>query len=225
MHNHQTFIPMVINCECCELPNEFTFKTKHDRVICKSCLPHNGSPEKQQRKLRDHVGLYLSELRLAQEERENEAVRYRDHLREVDAQHREELDQLAEKNAELRAALHDGTANPSVDRWMSDEAVTQAREHRDRAYNQRDHALAAIWQIDRLHHLDEMSSGSCSCGKPERRCKELEAVRPELEALHRWEDMQVQRLLDGRSHGLPDNHPEVLRMAGRRFGNGASRAF
>lgn len=68
MHNHQTFIPMVIECECCELPNEFIFTTKHDRVICKSCLPHTGSPEKQQRKLRDHVGLYLSELRLAQEE-------------------------------------------------------------------------------------------------------------------------------------------------------------
>ena len=68
MHNHQTFIPMVVDCECCLLPNEFRFTSKHDRVICKSCLPHTGSPEKQARKLRDHNGLYLSELRLAQEQ-------------------------------------------------------------------------------------------------------------------------------------------------------------
>jgi hypothetical protein len=225
MHNHQTFIPMVIECECCELANEFTFTTKHDRVICKSCLPHNGSPEKQQRKLRDHVGLYLSELRLAQEERANEADRYRDNLRVLRAQHQEEIDQMAAKNAELRAALQDGTSNPSVDRWMADEAVTQAREHRDRVYKQRDYAFVAIWQIKGLHHSDEKSSGHCSCGKPERRCRELDAVKPELEALQRWEDLQIQRLLDGHNHGLPDNHPEVLRMSGRRFGNGGRRTF
>jgi hypothetical protein len=28
--NHQTSIAMVVMCECCELPNEFIFKTKHD---------------------------------------------------------------------------------------------------------------------------------------------------------------------------------------------------
>jgi hypothetical protein len=224
MHNHQTFIPMVIECECCGLPNEFTFTTKHDRVICKSCLPHTGTPEKQQRKLRDHVGLYRSELVLAQEERENEAARHRDNLRDLQAQHQEEVDQIAAKNAELRAALHDGATNPAVDRWLADEAVTQAREHRDRAYKQRDHALAAIWEIARLHHSGERSD-LCSCGKPERKGRELGAVKPEMGALQRWEDVQVERLLDGRDHGLPDNHPEVLRMSGRRFGNGRSRAF
>src|ERR1700742_2878182 len=97
MHNHQTFIPMVVDCECCLLPNEFRFTSKHDRVICKSCLPHTGSPEKQARKLRDHNGLYLSELRLAQEAREDDAVRYRDSLRELRVQHQEELDELVEK--------------------------------------------------------------------------------------------------------------------------------
>jgi hypothetical protein len=223
MHNHQTFRAMVVECECCRLPREFTFATKHDVVICKSCLPHSGSPEKQQRKLRDHVGLYRSELLIGQEDREHEAGRYREGLRDLKDQHREELATLEAKIDQLRAALHDG-ADPAVDRWLADEAVTQARENRDRAYRQRDYALAALWQIDRLHHPDDKSSGHCSCGKPERGCRELGAVSPELEALRRWEDGQVERLLDGRGHGLPDNHPEVLRMAGRKFGNGGGRA-
>ncbi|SHV60754.1 Uncharacterised protein [Mycobacteroides abscessus subsp. abscessus] len=218
MHNYQTFKPMVVDCECCRLPNEFLFTSKHDRVICKGCLPHTGSPEKQQRKLRDHAGLYLSELRLAIEERESDAQRYRDSLRDQRAEHQERVDQLTQRIAELGAALHDGARNPAVDRWLADEAVTQARENRDRAYRARDFAFAALWQIDRLHHSDDNSSDHCSCGKAERKCRELDAIRTEVHALRRWEDVQIDRLLDGLDHGLPDNHPEVLRLRGTVLG-------
>lgn len=223
MHNYQTFRPMVVVCECCKLPNEFTFATKHDRVICKGCLPHTGSPEKQQRRLRDHAGLYLSELCLAQEERATEAERYRDNLRDLRAKHQEDLDQLNAKIAQLRAALHDGTTNPVVDRWLADEAVIQARENRDRAYRARDAAFAAVWQIDRLHHCDDSSSDYCSCGRAQRKCRELDAIKTELNALRRWEDVQIERLLDGLNHGPPDNHPEVLRLSGTGIGHRRGR--
>jgi hypothetical protein len=223
MHNHQTFRPMLVSCECCKLLREFTFTSKHDQVICKGCLPHSGSPEKQQRKLRDHVGLYLSELRIEQDERREEVDEYRDKLRELRLQHQDELDQLAARNAQLAEALRDRATNPDVDRWLADEAVTMAREQRDRAYRKRDYAFAAIWQIHRLHHNDDNASGFCSCNKPQGRCKELGAIEPELDELRHWEDIQIQRLRDGHYHGLPDNHPEVLRLAGRGFGRRQSR--
>lgn len=223
MHNYRTFKQMTVKCECCELPRDFFFKTKHDRVICRGCEPHNGSPEKQQRRLRDHVGLYLSELRLSQEERESEAQRYRAGLRDMQDRHNEEIGVLNEKIAQLRAALHDG-ADPAVDRWLADEAVTMAREKRDSAYRARDFAFRALWQIDRLHHASDKSSDHCSCGKPQRKCQELDAIKSEVDALQRWEVVQIDRLLDGLDHGLPDNHPEVLRLAGTVLGLKRGRA-
>ncbi|MBV0916540.1 hypothetical protein [Mycobacteroides chelonae] len=217
MHNYVTFRQMTVECECCELPNEFFFKTKHDRVICKGCEPHNGSPEKQQRKLRDHAGLYLSELRLAQEDSETQAQRHRDSLRTMQDQHSEEIGVLNEKIEQLRKALHDG-ADPAIDRWLADEEVSSAREKRDRAYRARDFAFAAIWQIDRLHHTSDKSPNQCSCGKAQHHCQELGAIKTEIIALQRWEEVQIERLLDGRDHGLPDNHPEVLRLSGTVLG-------
>lgn len=223
MHSYVTFKRMTVKCECCKLPNEFYFKTKHDRVICKGCEPHNGSLEKQQRKLRDHVGLYLSELRLAQEESETQAQRHRDSLRDMQDQHSDEISTLNKKIEQLRAALHDG-ADPAIDRWLADEEVSSARKKRDRAYRARDSVFGAIWQIDRLHHASDKSPDLCSCGTAQHKCRELEAIKPEIVALRRWEDVQIDRLLDGLDNGLPNSHPEVLKLSGTVLGFNEDRA-
>lgn len=39
--------------------------------------------------------------------------------------------------------------------------------------------------------------------------KERDAIKPEIDALQRREEIQIERLLGGRDHGLPDNYPEV----------------
>jgi hypothetical protein len=38
---------------------------------------------------------------------------------------------------------------------------------------------------------------------------ELAAIRPAVDALIKWENNQINRLLHGHPHGLPDDHPEV----------------
>jgi hypothetical protein len=87
---------------------------------------------------------------------------------------------------------------------------------RDQAYRSRDHAYRALWAVDRLHREDDTRAGFCGCGRQADRCNELQAIVPAVGALNRWEGHQIDRLTRDLEHGLPDEHPEVLK---RGFGH------
>jgi hypothetical protein len=209
---------LTVNCECCAIPHEFVFKAASDHVICKSCERHIGdSAAKRELRNKDHAGLYRSELLICLEDRETDR---RDHAAELQRLKdtiagRDEI--IREKDvalADLQAAIRSGELNPAVERWLADEEVQGALDKRDSAYRSRDFAFAALWRIAKLHHPDDHQDGFCACGRNADRCKELDAVYPELRSLEQWEVDQVERLRDNREHGLPSDHPEVMRLGG-----------
>ena len=92
--------------------------------------------------------------------------------------------------------------------------MTAAWEQRDAAYRSRDHAYRALWAVDRLHHEDEARDGYCGCGRHADRCMVLAAIWPAVDSLIKWEKNQIDRLQRGQPHGLPAEHPEVLKHSG-----------
>jgi len=118
------------------------------------------------------------------------------------------------QRAGVPPTIQTGKLNPAVEQWLADEEVRTALEKRDRAYRSRDFAFATLWRLAKLHHPDDHHDGRCSCGRHEDTCKELQAISPELGMLRRWEETQIERLDDQLEHGLPDDHPAVMRSGG-----------
>lgn len=83
---------------------------------------------------------------------------------------------------------------------------------RDAAYRSRDHAYRALLAADELHHDDDERADYCSCDRRAQECKEMAALAPAVNALRRWAYHQIERLRRGLPDGLPDDHPEVLRL-------------
>jgi hypothetical protein len=218
MHGHPLWTQITLECKCCKIPREFTFKSASDHVICKCCERHIGdSAAKRQLRNEDHAGLYRSELLMCREDRAVDARQHAAELQELHDRIAQRDDTIAKNNVaigDLQAVIRTGELNPAVERWLADEEVKAALEKRDGAYRSRDFAFATIWRLAKLHHPDEHRDGWCSCGRKDDRCKELEAIYPELHALRHWEETQIQRLHDELEHGLPNDHPEVMRLGG-----------
>lgn len=218
MHGHRLFTELTLECQCCRIPREFVFKSASDHVICKSCERHVGdSTAKRNLRNADHAGLYRSELLICLEDRRADARSHAAKLHELDDRIAQRDQIIAEKDvaiADLQAAIQTGKLNPAVEQWLADEEVRTALEKRDRAYRSRDFAFATLWHLAKLHHPDDHHDGRCSCGRHDDTCKELQAISPELGMLRRWEETQLERLHDQLDHGLPDDHPEVMKVGG-----------
>lgn len=215
MHNHPLHSRVTVQCDCCKIPRDFAFSSSSDHVICKSCHRHQGDSQgKKALRNEDHAGLFRSELLLSHEDRRADEQRFEDKLEEMKERITQRDTIIAAKDlliGDLEAAIRDGDLNPAVERWLADDEVRTALRRRDSAYRARDYAFAALWQIARIHHPDERDDQHCSCTRPAKRCPELVGIAGELDALRDWETTQVERLHDDRDHGLPDNHPEVLK--------------
>lgn len=219
MHSHPLFQYVRVECECCRTPQDIWFTSADDPVVCKSCtVHHKGAPTWR---AREHLGLYHSELMVSLEDREFELRRHQAELQRVEDRHKQTVERMeTELSAQrvelfdLRAAVRDGEPNSAVHKWMVDEEVIAAKASRDRAYRWRDLAFAALWSVSQVHRPDPQDDHKCICGRKESKCRELEAIYPELRALGEWEDKQVERLLQDLEHGLPRAHPEVMRRGG-----------
>jgi hypothetical protein len=215
MHHYPLFASILVDCECCKIPCQFEFTSKSDQVICKGCRNHLGDgPEQRARRDREHAGLYRSELLISLEDRESERHAHAAQLQELKGERDRTVGQRDVEISDLQAAIRAGELNPAVEHWLANEKVRDALDKRDGAYRSRDFAFAALWAVATLHHPDEHHDGMCSCGRRESNCRELEAIWPEHRALSDWEDTQIERLKDGLDHGLPREHPEVLRLGG-----------
>lgn len=96
--------------------------------------------------------------------------------------------------------------------WFDSNAITAANVQVQRSYKSRNHALRALWDVDRLHHDDEKRHGCCTCGEKDEACPEWSALEPVRDMLYRWEEKELGRLEDGLDHGLPRNHPRVIAL-------------
>jgi len=162
----------------------------------------------------DHINLWRSELQLEQEARTAERRQAK-----ASAESREaELLRMRQELSDMRGALKaDLDARPvaSVEKWYQGLEIQTALQEKEQAYRSRDNALSIIWNLDKLHHDHPSKDHYCSCDKRTSQCEEWKVLERTRAFLYKWEDQQVQRLKKDLPHGLPDDHPEVLKL-GRR---------
>lgn len=211
VHHYPLHQRVMVDCPCCLLSNETIFTSSHEQVICNACKVHIGDgPGKAVRRDRDHVNLWHSEFTLALERHDEEMSRLRAEVATRD----ETIEELRGEVEELRQAVRDGIGAaelPAVERWWADERVAAAHTERDRAYKSRSHVYRVLWALTELHH-ESLHSDRCSCGKQRNGCKELAKVRRVEGGLRKWERNEIERMERGEPHGLPDEHPEVLKQ-------------
>lgn len=220
MHRYPLHRKVEATCTCCQIERDFTFKSHTDQVVCPGCARHQGdSPKQESLRNRDHADLFRSEFLLAQEDRKEDATRHARALEAAKAVTAERDTVIREKSAtisDLRAAIQSGDMNPEVERWLAEEAVKKAQEQRDSAYRSRNYAFESLWRLSLLHRHHDTDLGLCACKRKADKCKELNAIREGLPAVKNWEKIEIDRLHDNRDHGLPPDHPEVLRLGGFR---------
>lgn len=216
MHDKPLHCPVRTECLCCHVEQEFIFKSQSDHVVCKSCLRHQGNTiAKANQRNTDHIGLWKSEVAIANEDHADEVTRLHDVIEQQTRELASQRTEIEDMRAVVRAGI-DNAPLATVEQWFANEQVAAAMTQRDSAYQSRDHAYRALWAADRLHHEDESRDEYCSCGQRADRCKEFGALAPAVNALMRWENKQIERLKSGLPDGLPDNHPEVLKLGYQR---------
>jgi hypothetical protein len=198
----------------------FVFKSAHDHVLCERCLEHQGSSAPiAARRDREHVKLWEAVFAVVTEQHSQRVQQ----LRAEAAQRDQDMTALRETVSDLRGALQaDIEQRPvaTVQAWFDSVRVREAEDKREAAYRSRDFAMSHIWSLDRLHHTDDRNEEMCSCGKECKRCREWSILDRMTISLDRWETQQLERLRDDLPHGLPDEHPEVLKSGRRSWRTG-----
>lgn len=215
MHTYSLYYPVQAECQCCRVVTEFTFKSKHDHVVCKGCIRHQGdSPAVLQLRDTDHVGLWQSEVALVAEAADSREAALQQEIDRL----KEQLERRGTDVEDLRETVRRGVAEAplaAVEKWLHSEEVMKAHGERDRAYRARDRLFQALWALDQMHGPGEGDPHQCACDRRLSRCREAQALAPIVDALTRWEKDQIDRLRRDLSCALPEQHPEWNR-AGRR---------
>lgn len=217
MHQYELHRPVQVKCSCCDIENEFTFKSRSDHVICRGCQRHQGDSVRTLRQRdSDHHGLWASTAAVAAEDAAKRETSLHDRIRSLE----EKIGHVQVENDDLRETVRrgfDAAPLPAVEKWLHDAEVQESYRRRDSAFRLRDEAFRAIWQVDTLHRLKAENERQCVCGDPATDCRELVALEPVVGSLDRWEREQLDRLRRGLSCGLPDNHPEWQKHPRRRW--------
>lgn len=203
----------VVQCLCCGLPRNIYMDAPSAQQVCDPCKQHHS------RDLQQTINLH----RQWWIEYTSEAVgRHNSLVSGLRSQARDER----EKAADLEAKLDDLSAAVQknyrdaplgdLQTWVQSETVKAAESRMRGAYRSRDAVMVAVWQLDQLHK-DGRTRGTCACGKPEAKCRDRAALTPVLTALTSWENRELERLKVGKEHGLPSDHPEVMKRSNRSY--------
>ena len=215
-HSHPLHRPIDVECQCCRLVTRFEFGSWSDLVVCKGCKRHYGELKHQlwQANL-DHLGMWKSELTVMREEHAAEIARLKAKIVRAEAELRQMRLELTDAQHAIETQLRDGPL-ATVEAWWNSLVIAEANDKRDAAYRSRDHAVRVLWHLDKLHH-DGGQPNHCSCGKTTSKCKEWQLMDEHRSFLYSWERKQIERLEDDLDHGLPDDHPEVLKRVGSSY--------
>ncbi|MHB1172592.1 MAG: hypothetical protein ACYCZY_08875 [Lacisediminihabitans sp.] len=197
----------IAQCLCCGLPRSIYRDSPSAQQVCDECMQHHNRDLQQNMDL--HRQWWLEYTARAASEYEAFASRCRARIK--DASHR--IEGLQEKLVNLTAVVdndyHDAPLG-DLQTWMQSESVKIFESKMRAAYRSRDSTMVALWRLDRLHG-DSKTRGKCQCGVRDDKCKARAALAPILPVLDRWEARELERLTMGREHGLPRDHPEVLK--------------
>jgi hypothetical protein len=205
LQDEMTVLAAGYRCSCCGISYSGGIKTDALQRQCEMCKAHALAGYMQKD----------AEHRVAWENWRDRAIA---ELSASKAAHAEDkrLSELKLRAAEieasdLRRALEEGVAAAApelIAKYFENEAVMAANRARDSAYRSRDRALGVIWDVDRVHHLQDKNN-RCVCGNPS--CNVNRLLVDLLPELYKWEDAQIARARESKPHGLPDHHPDSIK--------------
>jgi hypothetical protein len=208
-HQNPLHVDLLTQCWCCQALQPFRFTSPTDQVVCSFCVRHLGA-EKAEGRDRDHVRMWVERFAEQQESSRSAATALKATLAEKDAA----LAALAAQVDDLTnivAGEFDRTRLGGVRSLLEGEIVTRAERKAELANRRTDWAMAALWRVERLHREDQARPLNCVCGKSLVACAEWKAIEPVRQSMRDWESRNVRLLAEGKRHGLPDDHPEVLK--------------
>ncbi len=196
-------------CRCCLASKPFTFRSPSDQVVCPACVHHLGS-EKAARRDAEHLAMWSELFASERSAHEHSASAARASVAEKDAALlalRSQLEQLGDSIASQFERAPTGAARAMLDT----EVLKRTERQTELAYRRLDRTMAALWRIDVMHHDNRARPGHCVCGRATAGCAEGMAIDGERQELRGWENRNLQLLAAGKRHGLPAEHPAVVK--------------
>ena len=195
-------------CRCCfisSIPAGFSH-TQRPVMVCDDCASHYGNLDKTS----------LAHERMMERLRDSHAVA----MERLDGRRQVLVTQLAESKEQVEK-LTATIVSDYKERLIGDvqsvveqAVVNEASKRADSAAKGRDRVMGAVFRIDELHHED---GDRCSCGNRLTDCKEFSALNFIRDTYYRWENRQIERLKEGKPHGLSFDHPKGASFKGRRW--------
>ena len=213
-HTYPLHNDIVVPCLCCVTPQPFHFTTVSDQVVCAFCVRHLGA-EKAERRDRDHIGIWAEMFADEQESHRDDLATAASSAalnEETIATLTARVEQLTKVIASEFTSAPTGSARDLLETAV----VKRAERNTELAARRIDRTMAVLWRLAELHHDDPANAGRCVCGKPVAKCAELHALDAERQSLKDWERKAVALLREGKRHGLPDEHPEVVAASGAK---------
>lgn len=199
-----------MTCACCGIPRLIYMDSPSAQQVCDPCKQHSGRDLQQNLLLHRNWWLQYT------------AARERAHRSTVDTLRTDTSTEQARANEaesrvqELATVIDAAYANAPIgdlQQWVQSDLVKRSRSRERSAYRMRDEAMVVLWRLDQLHG-DSKRGALCKCGEPIPKCPERKLLTPMIEILDLWEEQQLKRLRSGQIHGLPREHPEVLKKTG-----------
>ena len=207
-HQHPLHVDVDVRCLCCASVQRFRFGSPSDQVVCEHCRTHLGD-EKAVRRDREHVALWRGILDRHDAEAESAASAA---TLAVDAAAAALARASAERD-QLRTGAIDGDSvvGAELRDSLQDDLVRRAERATALTARRVDKAMVALWRLQAFHHPDARKPGTCSCGRSLTVCGESRVLEAQRQDMLDWERRQLVLLRAGERHGLPPEHPEVVR--------------
>ena len=193
-----------IDCPCCGLPTKVQLREVTDSPACLGCKQHAGDPDKRDR---IHREMWSATVKRVVEQKDA-------HARELQAK----VTRLDEENVQLRGYIVDqykADMFEELQEKIQSDVVADAEMKRQSAFSREAEVMSMlILDIEPEHRGKRNKDSKCSCGVRIGDCVEWQILEPFRIQLKVWEGKQVERMLDGKHHGLPRRHPEVAKYSG-----------
>lgn len=206
-HSYPLYVNVLAQCFCCRSLQPFHFGSATDQVVCTHCLRHLGAEKAEQRDT-DHITLWLGQFAAQQETLRDLAATTTATIADRDA----EITALAAQVTDLTgivAGRFDRGPDAALRGLLETEVLKRAERKAELGQRRTDAAMAALWQIDRLHQVSPADPQHCGCGKSAAVCPESRALNPVRQALGDWEAKNLKQHAAGQRHALPAGHPAL----------------
>jgi hypothetical protein len=206
-HSYPLYANVLAQCFCCRSLQPFHFTSATDQVVCTHCLRHLGAEKAEQRDA-DHIQLWLGQFAAEQRTLQELETTSTAAIAARDA----EIAALAAQVADLTgivAGRFDRGPDAGLRGLLETEVLKRAERKAELGQRRTDAAMAALWQIDRLHGAAATDPQHCGCGRSPATCPEARALGPMRQALVDWEAKNRKLHATGQRHALPAGHPDL----------------